>query len=130
MGQFTPKVYIQYHLVLNPDCNSEFLCSLCSIPTGCTIPVDNATLTRFFALHFLIPFAFAAITIIYLLFLNQTGSNNPLGLNKNTDKILFHIYLTGKNTIRNIIILLSTPTLREPYILRDPDNFSPVNPLA
>ena len=46
--------------------------------------VDNATLTRFFALHFLIPFAIAAIVLIHFLFLHQTGSNNPLGL------ILYH----------------------------------------
>jgi ubiquinol-cytochrome c reductase cytochrome b subunit len=44
--------------------------------------VDNATLTRFFALHFLIPFVIAAIVLIHLLLLHQTGSNNPLGFKK------------------------------------------------
>jgi ubiquinol-cytochrome c reductase cytochrome b subunit len=40
--------------------------------------VDNATLTRFFTFHFVLPFAIMGITIIHLLFLHQTGSNNPL----------------------------------------------------
>jgi ubiquinol-cytochrome c reductase cytochrome b subunit len=117
---------------LNPERNGEFVCSLCSLPARCTIPVDNASLKRFLALHFLIPFAIAAITIIPLLFMNQRGSNNPLGLNKNTDKFPFHQHFTGKDILgfAIIIILLSIPTLREPYILGDPDNFTPANPLA
>lgn len=94
--------------------------------------VDNATLTRFFALHFLIPFVIAAIVLIHLLFLHQTGSNNPLGLNKNTDKIPFHPYFTVKDVVgfAITIILLTVLTLKEPYILRDPDNFIPANPLV
>ena len=94
--------------------------------------VDNATLTRFFALHFLIPFVIAAMVLIHLLFLHQTGSNNPLGLNKNTDKIPFHPYFTVKDIIgfAIIIIALTVLTLKEPYILRDPDNFTPANPLV
>jgi ubiquinol-cytochrome c reductase cytochrome b subunit len=58
--------------------------------TGGGFVVDNATLTGCFALHFLIPFLIAAIVLIHLLFLHETGSNNPLGLNKNTNKIPFH----------------------------------------
>lgn len=59
--------------------------------------VDNATLTRFFAFHFLIPFLVAALVIIHLLFLHQTGSNNPLGLRLNADKIPFHPYFSTKD---------------------------------
>nr|WHM51522.1 cytochrome b [Reticulitermes hesperus] len=94
--------------------------------------VDNATLTRFFALHFLLPFAIAAVTMIHLLFLHQTGSNNPLGLNKNTDKIPFHPYFTASDIVgfTITIMVLSTVTLSEPYILGDPDNFTPANPLV
>jgi len=94
--------------------------------------VDNATLTRFFALHFLIPFVITAMVIVHLLFLHQTGSNNPLGLNKNTDKIPFHPYFTVKDILgfTIIIIALTVLTLKEPYILRDPDNFTPANPLV
>nr|YP_009351415.1 cytochrome b [Procapritermes martyni]AQP29525.1 cytochrome b [Procapritermes martyni] len=94
--------------------------------------VDNATLTRFFALHFLMPFVIAAMVMIHLLFLHQTGSNNPLGLNKNTDKIPFHPYFTVKDVVgfTITIMLLTVLTLKEPYILSDPDNFTPANPLV
>jgi len=94
--------------------------------------VDNATLTWFFALHFLIPFAIAAVVLIHLLFLQQTGSNNPLRLNKNTDKIVFHPYFTVKDILgfAVTIIALTMLTLKEPYNLRDPDNFTPADPLV
>nr|ATL76503.1 cytochrome b [Stylotermes sp. Chi-131] len=94
--------------------------------------VDNATLTRFFTLHFMMPFIIAAATMIHLLFLHQTGSNNPLGLNKNTDKIPFHPYFTTKDILGFMIAmtLLTTLTLKEPYMLSDPDNFTPANPLV
>jgi ubiquinol-cytochrome c reductase cytochrome b subunit len=94
--------------------------------------VDNATLTRFFTFHFLFPFIITAFTIIHLLFLHQTGSNNPLGINRNIDKIPFHPYFTFKDIFGFIIILilLSLLTLIAPYILGDPDNFIPANPLV
>lgn len=94
--------------------------------------VDNATLTRFFTFHFLFPFITLAIIIIHLLFLHQTGSNNPLGINRNIDKIPFHPYFTYKDIVGFIIILilLSILTLTNPYLLRDPDNFIPANPLV
>jgi len=94
--------------------------------------VDNATLTRFFSFHFLFPFIIAAFTIIHLLFLHQTGSNNPLGINSNSDKIPFHPYFSYKDIFGFIIILifLCFLTLIAPYILGDPDNFIPANPLV
>lgn len=94
--------------------------------------VDNATLNRFFTFHFLLPFIITAIAIIHLLFLHQTGSNNPIGLNRNIDKIPFHPYFTIKDTVGFIIIfiILSILSLKEPYILGDPDNFTPANPLV
>lgn len=94
--------------------------------------VDNATLTRFFSFHFLLPFIVAAFTIIHLLFLHQTGSNNPIGLNSNIDKIPFHPYFTFKDIVGFIIIiiLLIILTLINPYLLGDPDNFIPANPLV
>nr|URH16967.1 cytochrome b [Verrucositermes tuberosus] len=94
--------------------------------------VDNATLTRFFALHFLLPFVITAMVLIHLLFLHQTGSNNPLGLNKNTDKIPFHPYFTVKDVagFTISIMFLTILALKEPYILSDPDNFTPANPLV
>lgn len=94
--------------------------------------VDNATLTRFYTFHFLLPFIIAIITIIHLLFLHQTGSNNPLGLNRNLDKIPFHPFYTFKDLIGFIILLffLTILTLTNPYLLGDPDNFIPANPLV
>ena len=59
--------------------------------------VDNATLTRFFALHFLLPFVVAGLSIVHLLFLHVTGSSNPLGLNSNLDKLPFHPYFSYKD---------------------------------
>nr|YP_009485867.1 cytochrome b [Limbodessus palmulaoides]AVZ66434.1 cytochrome b [Limbodessus palmulaoides] len=94
--------------------------------------VDNATLTRFFALHFLMPFLITAMVMVHLLFLHQTGSNNPLGTNSNMDKIPFHPYFSFKDIMGFIVMifLLSIITLISPYYLSDPDNFIPANPLV
>nr|AML26423.1 cytochrome b [Staphylinidae sp. BMNH 1274641] len=94
--------------------------------------VDNATLTRFFTLHFLMPFIVAALVLIHLLFLHQTGSNNPLGTNSNIDKIPFHPYFSFKDLFGFIIMImiLVLLTLMNPYLLGDPDNFIPANPLV
>nr|YP_010564355.1 cytochrome b [Scopula lactea]UYX62378.1 cytochrome b [Scopula lactea] len=94
--------------------------------------IDNATLTRFYTFHFLLPFIILMMTMIHLLFLHQTGSNNPLGLNSNLDKIPFHPFFTFKDLIGFIILLLFLImlTLINPYMLGDPDNFTPANPLV
>nr|YP_010447009.1 cytochrome b [Loxocera sinica]UTM10374.1 cytochrome b [Loxocera sinica] len=94
--------------------------------------VDNATLTRFFTFHFILPFIVLAMTMIHLMFLHQTGSNNPLGINSNMDKIPFHPYFTFKDIVGFIIMImmLMMLTLMNPYMLGDPDNFIPANPLV
>nr|YP_010274915.1 cytochrome b [Erynnis popoviana]UJV31606.1 cytochrome b [Erynnis popoviana] len=94
--------------------------------------VDNATLTRFYSFHFLFPFIIMMLTMIHLLFLHQTGSNNPLGINSNLDKIPFHPYFTFKDLMGVIILFmfLLILTLTNPYLLGDPDNFIPANPLV
>jgi len=94
--------------------------------------VDNATLTRFFTLHFLFPFVVAAATLIHILFIHQTGSNNPLGILRNVDKIPFHPYFTFKDITGFVVIITSLIllTLLNPYLLGDPDNFIPANPLV
>nr|YP_010952513.1 cytochrome b [Neogurelca himachala]WMQ52768.1 cytochrome b [Neogurelca himachala] len=94
--------------------------------------VDNATLTRFYTFHFLLPFIILMLTMIHLLFLHQTGSNNPLGMNSNLDKIPFHPFFTYKDLIGFILLifLLTMLTLINPYLLGDPDNFIPANPLV
>nr|AOY39914.1 cytochrome b [Curculionidae sp. BMNH 1039956] len=94
--------------------------------------VDNPTLSRFFAFHFMLPFIIAAAVVIHLLFLHQTGSKNPLGLNSNVDKISFHPYFTLKDIVGFLITLtmFSWLTLTNPYLLSDPDNFIPANSLV
>nr|WNH22374.1 cytochrome b [Callionymus bairdi] len=94
--------------------------------------VDNATLTRFFAFHFLLPFIIAAVTMIHLLFLHETGSNNPAGLNSDADKISFHPYFSYKDLIGFVVMLvaLTSIALFTPNLLGDPDNFTPANPLV
>lgn len=94
--------------------------------------VDNSTLNRFFSIHFILPFFVTIITIIHLIFLHQTGSRNPIGLNSNIDKIPFHPYYSIKDLIgfSFIIILLIRLSIIEPYILSDPDNFIPANPIV
>jgi ubiquinol-cytochrome c reductase cytochrome b subunit len=59
--------------------------------------VDQATLTRFFAFHFVLPFVLAGLSGAHLLFLHQRGSSNPLGLRLNQDKIPFHPYFSRKD---------------------------------
>nr|YP_009562027.1 cytochrome b [Stenocatantops splendens]QAU54117.1 cytochrome b [Stenocatantops splendens]QID03822.1 cytochrome b [Stenocatantops splendens]QON98867.1 cytochrome b [Stenocatantops mistshenkoi]QON98880.1 cytochrome b [Stenocatantops splendens] len=94
--------------------------------------VDNATLNRFFTFHFVLPFVIAAMAAIHLFFLHQTGSNNPLGLNGNIEKIPFHPYFTFKDLITIVLMtsLLIMLCLINPYLLGDPDNFVPANPLV
>uniref|UniRef100_A0A023J5Q6 Cytochrome b n=2 Tax=Leuciscinae TaxID=2743728 RepID=A0A023J5Q6_9TELE len=94
--------------------------------------VDNATLTRFFAFHFLLPFVVAGATILHLLFLHETGSNNPAGLNSDADKISFHPYFSYKDLLGFVIMLLALTSLAlfSPNLLGDPENFTPANPLV
>nr|NP_739944.1 cytochrome b [Parazen pacificus]BAC23540.1 cytochrome b [Parazen pacificus] len=94
--------------------------------------IDNATLTRFFAFHFLFPFIIAAMTVLHILFLHETGSNNPTGINSNVDKIPFHPYYSYKDLLGFVILLLALSTLAlfSPNLLGDPDNFIPANPLV
>nr|ARX62644.1 cytochrome b [Odorrana wuchuanensis]ARX62653.1 cytochrome b [Odorrana wuchuanensis]ARX62654.1 cytochrome b [Odorrana wuchuanensis]ARX62655.1 cytochrome b [Odorrana wuchuanensis]ARX62665.1 cytochrome b [Odorrana wuchuanensis] len=94
--------------------------------------VDNATLTRFFTFHFILPFIVAATSIIHLLFLHQTGSSNPAGLNSNLDKVTFHPFFSYKDLLGFVIMLgiLATLSSFAPNLLGDPDNFTPANPLV
>nr|WNN67236.1 cytochrome b [Stathmonotus hemphillii] len=94
--------------------------------------VDNATLTRFFAFHFLFPFVIAAFTLVHLMFLHETGSNNPTGLNSDADKISFHPYFSYKDLLgfAALLITLVSLALFSPNLLGDPDNFTPANPLV
>nr|AKH60344.1 cytochrome b [Sphenodon punctatus] len=94
--------------------------------------IDNATLTRFFTFHFLLPFMIMGLSIMHLVFLHETGSNNPTGMNSNSDKIPFHPYFSYKDLLGALMMLtaLLTLTLLYPNLLGDPENFTPANPLS
>nr|AHY87888.1 cytochrome b [Dicaeum chrysorrheum] len=94
--------------------------------------VDNPTLTRFFALHFLLPFVIAGLTLVHLTFLHETGSNNPMGIPSDCDKIPFHPYYTTKDILgfALLLCLLAAMALFSPNSLGDPENFTPANPLV
>nr|CRG62873.1 cytochrome b [Lacerta bilineata]CRG62880.1 cytochrome b [Lacerta bilineata] len=94
--------------------------------------IDNATLTRFFTIHFMLPFIIMGTSMVHLLFLHETGSNNPTGLNSNTDKIPFHPYYSYKDLLGILLMLtcLLSLALFSPNLLGDPENFSPANPLV
>nr|YP_010531331.1 cytochrome b [Processina sexmaculata]UXX17590.1 cytochrome b [Processina sexmaculata] len=94
--------------------------------------VDNATLSRFFSLHFTLPFIILMLTILHIFFLHITGSNNPIGLNSNIDKIPFHPYFSIKDLMSTMMILsmILILNLTEPFLLSDPDNFIPANPMS
>nr|YP_001661354.1 cytochrome b [Daubentonia madagascariensis]Q34341.1 RecName: Full=Cytochrome b; AltName: Full=Complex III subunit 3; AltName: Full=Complex III subunit III; AltName: Full=Cytochrome b-c1 complex subunit 3; AltName: Full=Ubiquinol-cytochrome-c reductase complex cytochrome b subunit [Daubentonia madagascariensis]AAC50522.1 cytochrome b [Daubentonia madagascariensis]AAS00125.1 cytochrome b [Daubentonia madagascariensis]AHN16320.1 cytochrome b [Daubentonia madagascariensis]AII98286.1 cytochrome len=93
--------------------------------------VDKATLTRFFAFHFILPFIILTLATTHLLFLHESGSNNPSGISSNSDKIPFHPYYTTKDILGLTLLLLflMTLTLFFPDLLGDPDNYTPANPL-
>nr|YP_010849304.1 cytochrome b [Krisna nigromarginata]WGG89444.1 cytochrome b [Krisna nigromarginata] len=93
--------------------------------------VDNATISRFFSLHFIMPFIILMMSIIHLMFLHMTGSNNPMGLKSDMDKIPFHPYFSIKDIMGMMmtLTLFMVINLTEPYMLSDPDNFTPANPM-
>ncbi|MCE8476217.1 cytochrome b N-terminal domain-containing protein [Bacteroides thetaiotaomicron] len=93
--------------------------------------VDNPTLTRFFTIHFLLPFILSGMIIIHLIFLHETGSSNPLGTPLNNDKIPFYPYFLTKDLLGYCAFILCfiLLILYAPYYLNDPDNFTPANPL-
>lgn len=94
--------------------------------------VGNPTLTRFFAFHFMLPFIILFIVILHLLFLHKRGSRNPLGLNRDYDKMGFHPYFTIKDVYGYMIwgILFFIICLLSPYIFIDVENFIPSNPIV
>nr|WDY84690.1 cytochrome b [Gilpinia sp. 1 GYN-2022c] len=93
--------------------------------------INNATLTRFFTIHFILPFIIMMMVIIHLMFLHQTGSSNPLGMNSNLDKVPFQPYFLLKDLIGFILLffMFIYIILMNPNILGDPDNFIPANPM-
>ena len=94
--------------------------------------VNNATLTRFFTIHFTLPFIIAALATLHLLFLHNSGSNNPLGVESHPTKTPFHYLYSAKDLFGFILfgILLTAAVFFYPNLLTDPENFIPANPLV
>jgi ubiquinol-cytochrome c reductase cytochrome b subunit len=67
--------------------------------------VGGGTLTRFFVFHFILPFILLALVIVHLTLLHETGSSNPVGLNRNFDKLPFHPYFSSKDIVGWVVIL-------------------------
>ena len=94
--------------------------------------VNNATLNRFFALHFMLPFVLAALVIMHLIALHDTaGANNPLGISANFDRLSFAPYYLFKDliTIFIFILILSMLVFLTPNALGDSDNYVMGNPM-
>jgi len=93
--------------------------------------VSNATLNRFFSLHYLLPFVLAALVVMHLIALHTHGSNNPLGITGNLDRIPFHPYFTFKDlvTVLFFILALSFFIFYAPNVLGHPDNYIMANPM-
>ena len=95
--------------------------------------VDNPTLTRFFVLHYLLPFAIVGVVALHLVALHQFGSNNPTGLDVKSDgdTIPFHPYYTVKDYfgLGVYLIIFAALVFFAPNFLGHPDNYIPANPL-
>lgn len=74
----------------------------------------------------------AATAALHLLFLHETGSSNPTGLNSDADKVFFHPYFSFKDLLGFLVLFsaLTSFALFSPNLLGDPDNFIPANPLV
>jgi quinol-cytochrome oxidoreductase complex cytochrome b subunit len=94
--------------------------------------VDNATLNRFFSLHYLLPFILAAAVIAHLVSLHEVGSNNPLGISALSDKIAFHPYLWIKDVFGWLLIgfVYLAFVFYSPNTLGHPDNYVEGNPMV
>nr|YP_009445897.1 apocytochrome b [Betaphycus gelatinus]ATX68838.1 apocytochrome b [Betaphycus gelatinus] len=94
--------------------------------------VDNATLNRFFSLHYLLPFIIIAVSLIHIAVLHQGGSGNPLGIDSSVDKINFYPYFIVKDFLglTVFIIFFSFFIYFAPNILGHPDNYIEANPMV
>lgn len=96
--------------------------------------VDNPTLNRFFALHYLLPFLIVGLTALHLVALHKHGSNNPTGVEKQTkkDTIPFHPYYTAKDLfgLGVLILFWGGFVFFAPNFFGEPDNYIPADALV
>ena len=93
--------------------------------------VNNATLNRFFSLHYLLPFILAGLAILHMMTLHVNGSSNPLGVSSNSDRIPMHPYYMFKDliTIFLFFLVISFFVFYYPNLLGHSDNYIPANPM-
>lgn len=93
--------------------------------------INSTTITRFFTLHFFLPFVILALSIVHILFLHETGSNNPVGTTSH-DWATFHPYFTSKDGFSFLVFIyiFSIFVFYYPNILSHPDNYIPANPMV
>ena len=94
--------------------------------------VDNATLNRFFSLHYLLPFVITALVFVHLALLHEEGSTNPISVDKNLDTISFYPYFYVKDLFFFFIFLgvFFLFVCFFPNVLGHSDNYIPANPLV
>jgi ubiquinol-cytochrome c reductase cytochrome b subunit len=94
--------------------------------------VSNATLNRFFSLHYLLPFLLAALSVAHLIAIHEHGSNNPNGVSSNGDRYAMHPYFIFKDlvTILLFFLVLSVIVFYYPNLLGHSDNYIPANPMS
>ena len=94
--------------------------------------VSNATLNRFFSLHYLLPFILAALAMLHMITLHQHGSSNPNGITGNVDRVPMHPYFLFKDlvTIFLFFLVLSIIIFFYPNLLGHSDNYIPANPMS
>ena len=94
--------------------------------------VNNATLNRFFSLHYILPFVLAALVVAHLIALHIHGSNNPNGVTGHSDRYAFHPYFIFKDlvTIFSLFLVLSIFVFFFPNVLGHSDNYIPANPMV
>lgn len=94
--------------------------------------ISNATLNRFFSLHFVLPFVIAGLVIIHIALLHRDGSNNPLGIESNSDKIPFYPYYYVKDlfSFMVFVVFFSFILFFYPNALGHPDNYIPADPMS
>jgi ubiquinol-cytochrome c reductase cytochrome b subunit len=94
--------------------------------------VSNATLNRFFSLHYLMPFVIAGLTILHLSLLHKVGSNNATGINKNVEVTTFYPYFYVKDLLAFFFLLFifSFFVFYYPNALGHSDNYIEANSLV
>jgi len=94
--------------------------------------IDYPTLTRFFSLHYLVPFVLVALVLLHVIFLHEGGSNNPLGISFSVDSIAFTPYYTWKDAfgLFGFLAVFSSFLFFLPNTLGHPDNYVPANPMV